>query len=146
MFNEIIFNQQHSMKLFLPMKTKIQVFLIVAFIVALSLPLSADYTLILKNSRTITVQNYREEGKMIKFYGLGGEIGLSKDQIQTIRKTGEGERRDLSLPASPVASSGSFEVSQPSSDATQVEFRESSGPEQKPREDAANEALESKRD
>jgi hypothetical protein len=78
---------------------------------------------------------------MIKFYGLGGEIGRSKDQIQAIRKTGEGEQ-DLSQPAPVVASSRSFEVSRPSSDTPQVEPRESTGPEPTPREDATNEALE----
>jgi|SRR3990172_12090211 len=124
------------------MKTKIQVSLTVALIVAWSLPLSADYTLVLKNGRAITVQSYREEGRMIKFYGLGGEIGLSKDQIQAIRKTGDGERQDLSLPAPAVASSRSFGVSQPSSDTRQVESRESTGPEQTQREDAVNEELE----
>jgi len=123
------------------MKMQIQVSLTVASMVAWSLPVSADYNLVLKNVRAITVQSYREEGKMIKFYGLGGEIGLSKDQIQAIRKTGEGERQDLSLPAPAVASSRSIDVSQPSSDTPQVESRESTGPEQTPREDAANEAL-----
>ena len=54
-------------------------------------PAFADYVLILKNGRRITVQSYREEGGMIKFYGLGGEIGISKDQIQAIRKAGEQE-------------------------------------------------------
>ncbi len=48
----------------------------------------AEYTLILKNGRQITVKNYYEEGPMIKFYGLGGEIGLSKDLIEIIRKSG----------------------------------------------------------
>jgi hypothetical protein len=51
-------------------------------------PASADYTLVLKNGRRITVQSYREEGRMIKFNGLGGEIGISKDQVQSIEKTG----------------------------------------------------------
>ena len=97
------------------------------------------------NGRAITVQSYREEGKMIKFYGLGGEIGLSKDQIQAIRKTGEGGRQDLSQPAPAVASSRSFGVSQPSSDTPQVEFREPTGPEQTPGEDAVNEELEQQR-
>jgi len=141
-FSETIFNRHHSMIYSRPMKMQIQVSLTVALIVAWSLPGSADYTLVLKNGRTITVQSYREEGKMIKFYGLGGEIGLSKDQIQTIRKTGEGERQDLSLPAPAVASSRSIDVSQPSSDTPRVESRESTGPEQTPREDAANEELE----
>ena len=36
-------------------------------------PAWADYTLVLKNGRRITVQSYREEGRMIKFRGLGGD-------------------------------------------------------------------------
>ncbi|HSF59473.1 MAG TPA: hypothetical protein VLD83_15480, partial [Candidatus Binatia bacterium] len=32
------------------------------------------------------VQSYREEGRMIKFHGLGGEVGISKDQIARIEK------------------------------------------------------------
>jgi len=50
-------------------------------------PVWADYTLVLKNGRRITVQSYREEGRMIKFHDLDGEIGISKDQIQSIEKT-----------------------------------------------------------
>ena len=50
----------------------------------------ADYTLVLKNGRRITVQSYREEGRMIKFRGLGGDIGISKDQIQSIQKADPG--------------------------------------------------------
>jgi hypothetical protein len=50
---------------------------------------SSDYVLVLKNGRRITVQSYREEGSMIKFHGLGGEIGISKDQIQSIQKDGD---------------------------------------------------------
>ena len=54
-------------------------------------PVLADYTLVLKNGRRITVQTYREEGRMIKFHGLGGDIGISKDQIQSIQKADPGE-------------------------------------------------------
>jgi hypothetical protein len=54
-------------------------------------PVLADYTLLLKNGRRITVQSYREEGSTIKFRGLGGEIGISKDQIQSIEKARETE-------------------------------------------------------
>jgi len=57
----------------------------------------AQYVLVLKNGRQITVQSYREEGSMIKFSGLGGEIGLPKDQIQTIRKAGQTDRSGLSI-------------------------------------------------
>src|SRR5258706_11776600 len=52
----------------------------------------ADYVLILKNGRQITVQSYRTEGSMIKFNGLGGEIAISNDQIQTIRPASEVDR------------------------------------------------------
>ncbi len=47
-------------------------------------PSSADYVLLLKNGRRLVIQSYRDEGRMIKFYGLGGEIGMSKEQIQSI--------------------------------------------------------------
>ena len=53
---------------------------------------NAQYVLVLKNGRQITVQSYREEGPMIKFSGLGGEIAISKDQVQTIRRAGEVDR------------------------------------------------------
>jgi hypothetical protein len=56
-----------------------------------TIPVWADYTLVLKNGRRITVQSYREEGRMIKFRGLGGDIGISRDQIQSIQKADPGE-------------------------------------------------------
>jgi hypothetical protein len=62
------------------------------------LPALADYTLMLKNGRRITVQSYREDQGMIKFYGLGGEIAVSKDQIQTIQQTTEQDSASLALP------------------------------------------------
>ena len=52
----------------------------------------AQYVLVLKNGRQISIQSYREEGSMIKFSGLGGEIAISKDQVQTIRRAGEGDQ------------------------------------------------------
>jgi hypothetical protein len=64
---------------------------------SLVVPAFADYTLLLKNGRRITVQSYREEGGTIKFPGLGGEIGIGKDQIQAIRKAGENEKPTLNL-------------------------------------------------
>jgi hypothetical protein len=60
------------------------VFLIFGFWVA---PALAEYTLVLKNGRRITVQTYREEGRMIKFHALGGEVEISKDQIARIEKS-----------------------------------------------------------
>src|SRR3990167_6341895 len=72
-------------------------FLALAFLLCLPGPLFAEYTLVLKNGRRITVQSYREEGGMIKFPGLGGEIGIKRDQIQSILKAGEPETRGMSL-------------------------------------------------
>ena len=75
-------------------------------------PLFADYTLVLKNGRRITVQSYREEAGMIKFYGLGGEIGIAKDQIQSILKAGEMEGRGMVLPGSEGSAVGFRETRQ----------------------------------
>lgn len=55
----------------------------------------AQYTIVLKNGRRITVQTYREEGGMIKFFGMGGEIGIARDQVKTILKPGEKEERGM---------------------------------------------------
>jgi hypothetical protein len=66
--------------------------------------LFAQYTLVLKNGRRITVQSYREEGGMVKFSGFGGEIGIAKDQIQTIVKAGEGTAQGTVFP--PTAGPG----------------------------------------
>jgi hypothetical protein len=57
----------------------------------------AQSVLVLKNGRQITVQSYRIEGSMIKFTGLGGEIGIPKDQIQAILKAGESDRPGLNV-------------------------------------------------
>lgn len=64
---------------------------------------AAEYTIVLKNGRRLTVQAYREEGQTIKIYGSGGEIGIPRDQVQTILRAGEGEARGLDLrpPAQP---------------------------------------------
>ena len=90
----------------------------------------ADYTLILKNGRRITVQSYREEGSMIKVHGLGGEFGIPKDQIQTILKAGQSQQpglrisdleasaRSSSVPAQEPAPTSSRDVAQPSGQET----------------------------
>lgn len=71
--------------------------LAVGLLLGLPGPLSAEYTLVLKNGRRITVQSYREDGGMIKFPALGGEIGISREQIQSILKAGEPQSRGMSL-------------------------------------------------
>jgi hypothetical protein len=54
-------------------------------------PLFADYKLVLKNGRSITVQRYREEGGKIMVYSLGGELAIAKDQIESIVRVGKEE-------------------------------------------------------
>jgi hypothetical protein len=79
---------------------------VAAFLLCWVAPVSAEYTLVLKNGRRITVQSYREEGGMVKFHGLGGEIGIGKDQIQTILKAGEQEERGMVLPSQERVATG----------------------------------------
>jgi len=67
------------------MKPKLAVLLTLATTVTFIFPAFADYTILLKNGRQVTVQNFREEGSMVKFYGYGGEISIARDQIQSIR-------------------------------------------------------------
>jgi hypothetical protein len=57
----------------------------------------AQHVIVLKNGRQITVQNYRTEGSTIKFHGLGGEIAIPKDQIQSILKAGQSDRPGVSM-------------------------------------------------
>jgi hypothetical protein len=70
----------------------------------------AEYALVLKNGRRIVVESYREERGMVKFPAFGGEIGIEREQIQSILKVGEGEIRgtiipsnDSALPRGPMA-------------------------------------------
>jgi hypothetical protein len=88
------------------MKTQIGSTMLLALLFYWTLPASAEYTLILKNGRRITVQSYREEKGLIKFNGLGGEIGISKEQIQAIRRGDAVAPGDLDLTRSenPAAS------------------------------------------
>lgn len=79
------------------MKRRLLLPLVTTLISFSALPASADYTLVLKNGRRITVQSYREEGSTIKIHGLGGELGIPKDQIQTILKAGATETQGLSI-------------------------------------------------
>ncbi len=57
--------------------------------------LFANYTIVLKNGRRITVKSYREEGEMIKVRGMGGEFGIGKDQIESIINPGADEERGM---------------------------------------------------
>jgi len=71
-------------------------------LICLTGPLFADYTLLLKNGRRITVESYREEGGIIKVYRLGGEIGFSRDQIESIIQVEKGEGQRAVPPDLPV--------------------------------------------
>jgi len=76
--------------------------LTLALVSLLGLPsiLLAESTLVLKNGRRITVENYRIEGNTIKIYGLGGEFGIPKSEVQSILKPGETESRGVLVPGS----------------------------------------------
>ena len=83
----------------------------------------AQYVLVLKNGRQIAVQSYREDGPVIRFSGLGGEVAISKDQVQSIRRGGESERGAVSVapelpsaPPSPPAPASTSESAQTSPD------------------------------
>jgi hypothetical protein len=52
--------------------------------------LFADYTLILKNGRTVNVETYKEEGGRITFSSYGGEISIAKEDVQSIIPAVEG--------------------------------------------------------
>ena len=73
------------------MVKRLRFILLTCSVCSWTVPAWADYTLVLKNGRRITVQSYREEGRMIKFRSLGGEIGINRDQIQSIQKADPGE-------------------------------------------------------
>jgi len=83
----------------MPMRTRTGFAVLVgAIILAWPAILPAQHTLVLKNGRRITVQSYREEGQTIKIYGIGGEIGIPRSEVQSILKAGE-EGRGLDLRA-----------------------------------------------
>jgi hypothetical protein len=126
------------------MKTKLTFILVSGWICYSALPALADYTLVLKNGRRITVQSYREEGGIIKFQGLGGEIGIGKEQIQAIRKSGEGDPAalDVSRPA-PISPSPAKEPAveerqpKPPASEAKLPMAEETPAEQKAKEEKA---------
>ena len=85
------------------MKLRLSVSFAITLIFFSFSPALADYTLLLKNGGRITVQSYREEGSTIKFHRLGGEIGISKDQIQSIQKVSGIEPEGSTSPGSQAA-------------------------------------------
>ena len=91
--------------------------------------LFAQSVIVLKNGRQITVQGYREEDGMIKFSGFGGEIGISRDQIQAILKPGDAEGRGTNLLGSQPTPGGPSEAPPPEPGATSAP---SPGGEQQP--------------
>ena len=97
---------------------------------------SAQYTLVLKNGRRITAQAYREEGQVIKIYGIGGEIGIPRDQVQSILRAGEGEGRGLDLRGAEGPQGGSSEPSQEDEKSLR-QPQEPSAPEEKPADQRA---------
>lgn len=47
---------------------------------------TAAYVIHLKDGRSFTTPEYKEEGDQIKFYRYGGLIGISKDQVKEIEE------------------------------------------------------------
>ena len=97
------------------MKTNLMA--IVAVIVAWVGLADAQYVLVLKNGRQIFVQSYREEANMVKFYGFGGEMGISKDQIKAVRKAGETDSSGLSVSGTERVQPSSTQPTTPASQA-----------------------------
>ena len=75
---------------------------------------NAQYVIVLKNGRQLTVQSYREEGSTVKIQGLGGELGIPKEQIQSISKAGQNDRRGLNLNSLENASRSAPAAAKPS--------------------------------
>lgn len=73
------------------MSRGLTILLLTLFVHGWTIPALAEYALHLKNGRRIVVQSYWEEGRMIKFHGLGGEVGIGKDQIGWIEKIGHAQ-------------------------------------------------------
>lgn len=78
------------------MKTSQSLLILVILAVSAS-QAQAQYLVTLKNGRQLTVQSYRDEGSTVKISGLGGELGIPKDQIQSISKSGAADRPGLNI-------------------------------------------------
>jgi hypothetical protein len=94
--------------------------LVTAMLAVLALPsfAHAQYMIVLKNGRQIQVQSYREDGPMIKFSGLGGEIAIAKDQVQSIRRANESDANASGLaldrlPVTPAVPAQPRQIDQP---------------------------------
>lgn len=100
---------------------------VVFAVLALPSLVSAQYLIVLKNGRQIHVQNYREEGAMIKFSGLGGEIAIAKDQVQIIRRANESDAKGPGLVLERLPETPAAPAAQPP---TQPQARAPSAPSQ----------------
>lgn len=76
---------------------KVQALAILVCLAAWAGLANAQYVVVLKNGRQLTVQSYREEGSTVKIQGLGGELGIPKEQIQSISKSGPSDRPGLNI-------------------------------------------------
>jgi hypothetical protein len=79
-------------------------------LLGLSAAAQAQYVFELRNGRQIHVQSYREEGSMLKFYGFGGEIGISKNHVRAIRKATDAPAAGLAIPGAAPASSATSDA------------------------------------
>jgi hypothetical protein len=69
---------------------------------------SAAWVIHLKDGRSFTTPEYREEGNQIKFYRYGGLIGIPKDQVISIEEIADVPEKEVSKPPEkpPVPESG----------------------------------------
>lgn len=67
-----------------------------------STPVSADFILTLKNGRTVHVETYSENEGVITFSRYGGEIRLSREDVQSITPAVGGTTSRLTPPPSDV--------------------------------------------
>ncbi|HEX2227910.1 MAG TPA: hypothetical protein VHM64_12280 [Candidatus Binatia bacterium] len=95
------------------MKTQITSAVALALLSFSIIPARAEYTLLLKNGRRITVQSYREDNGVVKFTGLGGEIGIAKEQILTIREGDGAEAGDFDLTRTEAAPAAGSDAARP---------------------------------
>ena len=110
------------------MNFRLRIMLIAVVLVLFPALAFAQYTVVLKNGRRITTQSYREEGNTIKIYGLGGEVALPRDQVQSILRGEEGQARGLNLRDRPSGDDSPSSADTPVAPATGRSATEGSPP------------------
>jgi hypothetical protein len=106
---------------------------------------SADYTVILNNGRQISVQSYREEGGIIRFVTLGGEIAISKEQVRSIQKRSDPQSTATVTPSPTTSVTTDRSAAEPRTIAPQANGGQAQSPSGVPDERAKEEKQYEKR-